>query len=226
MAKKGAKRHLKRIASPSAVALSDKKHRVFYIKAHPGPAPLRQAVPAGSLLRDLLGYAATLSEAKKILNSGKVFVDGKKINDVHFPIGLMAGIYLKDEEKYYRMLIEKGALVPEPIDKDDYALKKLKVIRKYRGKKGEITVCCHDGRVLKGDKAISVGDTIVLDLKSGKLKGVLNLKEGVDVLITAGKHAGVKAKLKAITRHGHTKEAVLESNGQELITRAEYVMVV
>lgn len=217
---------MKRIASPTTVALSDKKKKTFYLRADPGPALLSQALPAGSLLRDVLGYAKTLSEAKKIISSGKVFVDGKRVRSIRFPIGLMAGIYLKDEEKFYRLLLSKGVLEPQEINKEEYLLKKLKIVRKFRGPKGRIMLSSHDGRVLEGDKAISIGDTVVFDLSSRSIREVFRLREGADVLITSGKHSGVKGKLKAITEHGNIKEAVLESNGQELITRADYLMVV
>ena len=54
-----------------------------------GPHSYKKGIPVLLILRNLLKVAKNKKEVQALLNSGKIFIDGKIRKDVGFPIGLM-----------------------------------------------------------------------------------------------------------------------------------------
>ena len=67
MAKHGGIKHLKRIAAPHAIAITNKKEYTWISKAAPGPHDGQHAVPLGVLIRGQLSLCNTNREGKKVL---------------------------------------------------------------------------------------------------------------------------------------------------------------
>ncbi|MEM3193440.1 MAG: S4 domain-containing protein, partial [Candidatus Bathyarchaeia archaeon] len=76
MGKMGGSRHLKREMTPTFWPIHRKKF-VWALKPSPGPHPIERCIPLGVIVRDLLGLAETMREAKKIIAQGKILVDGR-----------------------------------------------------------------------------------------------------------------------------------------------------
>ena len=224
MAKKGEKKHLKRIALPKKLPIHDKKERGrrFLVKPSPGPHKKESALPLIAVLRELLGFVETKKEGKFVLNKGLVRVDGKERRKIDFPIGLMDILEI-GEELYLVGLDEKGSLKLYKWNKKDE--KCLKVVKKKTVKKGILQLTFHDGRTyLTKDNSIKVGDGVIFDLQKKEIKKVIPLKEGQLCLITEGKHSGKVGELKGIKREGERVDAYLKlSNGEEVITRKAYL---
>lgn len=183
--------HLKRLAAPPSWRLKRKEH-TFTMKPHPGPQRQEHALPLAVILRDMLGYIHTTREGKKLLNDGKILVNGKARKDYRFAVGIFDVIALPQINAYYIMLFDKtGKLYPEPINKEEAEHKVVKIIGKkmLSGKKLQINL--FDGRNLlaeaKGEYI--VGDTLVITSEN-KIKKHLRFEKGATIYLIGGKHKG------------------------------------
>ncbi len=229
MGKRGGKKHLKRIASPKAVPVHDKKEHVWIVKPSPGPHPEKHALPLGVVVRDILKLARTKKEARKILSGRMVMIDGRVRTDEKFPVGLMDVVSLPKSNRYYRISVDrKGRLVPAEIKKEDASSKILRVVGKHAVRGGKTSLAFHDGRNMLGDLHVMVGDSLVVSLPAAKLQK--HLKRGADsrCLVMEGKHAGTIVKLKEIIERkgGKPPEALVQAESGEFVTVAKYLFVV
>lgn len=229
MAKRGGTKHMKRLASPKAVLVHDKKDRKWMINTAPGPHPKKHAISLGVFLRDILGVATTAREAKRVLSGRMVLVDGRPRTDEKFPVGLMDIISLPKMELHYRIIVDnKGRLVPVKVAKAESAQKLLKVVGKHTVSGGKHNLSFHDGKNMLGDNHVKVGDSVVVSLPETKMKTHIKREKGSRCLIMEGKHAGSIVKLKDIIERkgGKPNEALVEADGSEFITVAKYLFVV
>jgi small subunit ribosomal protein S4e len=224
MAKRGRSNHLKRLAAPKAVPVTDKKEHTWMISSTPGPHSKRASVPLMVMLRDVLKLAETAGEIKKMLAQRKISVDGKIVTDDGYPVGFMDTVSFAD--KVYRVQVDsKTRLVPVEIDAGDAKKKLMKVVGKTTVKGGKITLRLHDGRTLPGDNNVLVGDSLIVSVPEFKLEKVLKLAKGAKCLIREGKHAGTVATLQELIMRGEGKDNEAKLKG-EFITVAKYLFVV
>ncbi len=229
MAKRGSTRHLKRLATPKAVPISDKKARVWIVRTHPGPHPFDRSIALGVLMRDVLKLVKTAREAKRVLHSRLVQVDGKVRVEEKFPVGLMDVVSFPKMGKSFRIVVDwKGRLVPLEIDEGQGSEKLLQVSKKHTIKGGKLNLTLHDGRNMVADNHIRVGDTVKLSIPDQELKDHMKLDSGARCLIREGKHAGSIVTLKEIIQRkgGKPNEAKVEGQAGEFITVAKYLFVV
>ena len=73
-------------------------------------------MPLNYVLRDLLGYAKTAREVRKILNDGNVLVDKKVRKNPSFGVGVMDIIEIPKDKKQFIVLPVKGKTVLKEID--------------------------------------------------------------------------------------------------------------
>src|SRR4030095_16854796 len=106
MAKRGGTKHLKRIAAPKAIPVTDKKERTWMLKHAPGPHPKKHSIPLGVLLRDIIKSATTLREVRQILSGRMVEIDGRVRTEEKLPVGLMDVIAMPKAGKHYRMMVD------------------------------------------------------------------------------------------------------------------------
>ncbi len=229
MAKRGGTKHQKRLASPKAVPIQDKKERKWMIQHSPGPHAKDYSIPLGVLLRDILKIAPTLREVQKILSTRLLQVDGKVRTDDKFSVGLMDVISLPKAEKNYRIIVDgKARLLTVEIKGEESATKTLRVVRKHTLPGGKLSLTLHDGRNIVSDNHIKVGDSVVVSLPKVVIKNHLKRDNGATCLIMDGKHAGTIVKLKDIIQRkgGKPSEALVQSKEEEFITVAKYLFVV
>jgi len=229
MGKRGGTKHMKRIAVPKAVPITDKKSNTWIIKPRPGPHGMRKCMALGVLLRDVLKAAGSLREANRILASRKVLVDGSVRTDRKFPVGLMDIVSLPESGKHYHITVDwKGRLVPKEMDEKKTGSKLLKVVKKHTSKGGKITLTFHDGRNMSADNNVKVGDSIVLKLPEGTMASHLKLESGSRCLVQEGKHSGKLVTLREIIKRkaGERPEALVEDKSGSFETVLEYLFVV
>lgn len=229
MGKRGGTKHLKRIASPKVVPVHDKKEYVWITKPSAGPHPNRYAMPLGVIVRDILKLARSAREARRILASRLMKVDGRVRTDEKFPVGLMDVLSIPKSGKHYRISADrKGRLVPVEIKEADAASKILKVVRKHVIRGGKISLTFHDGKNMLGDNHVRVGDSVVVSLPETKMKTHLKRELGSRCLVMEGKHAGTVVKLKEIMQRkgGKPSEALVQNEKEEFVTVAKYLFVV
>ncbi|MFH1785044.1 MAG: 30S ribosomal protein S4e [Candidatus Micrarchaeota archaeon] len=229
MAKRGGTKHLKRIASPKAVPVHNRKETTWMIKAIGGPHKKKHAIPLGVLVRDVMKIATTLREVRRVLSNRLVLVDGSVRTDEKFPVGLMDVVSFKKSEKNYRVVVDrKGRLVPIEINKEKAEMKICRVVKKHTITGGKLNFTFHDGKNLIGDNHVSVGDSVLISIPDGKMKTHLKREKGSRCLIMEGTHAGKIVTLKDIVERkgGKPSEAHVLENDEEFITVAKYLFVV
>ncbi|MEM2138380.1 MAG: hypothetical protein QW568_04795 [Candidatus Anstonellaceae archaeon] len=228
MSKKGGSRHFVRMRANKRLGVVERKAVKWLLAPAPGTHKKLESISAGVLLRDVLGTARNIHEVKKLLNAGSLLIDGRKIKEVKFPVGLMDIVASPADNKFYRMSLSGPALVPKEIKPADAAKKYLRVVGKHTVKGGKTCITFHDGRNYLGDKHIRTGDTCVLSVPDFKLVTHLPLSPGAKCLVVEGKHRGETAKLeKIIERPGsHQAEVLLSGPSGEFVTVANYLFVV
>ena len=146
MAKRGVRKHLKRISAPKHWMLS-KVGGIWATKSSQGPHKLRESMPLTVLLRNKLKLALTGREAKLIVmaKEGNIAVDGKVRKDPKYPVGFMDVITLIKAKTNYRLLYDvKGKFGLAKISADESQYKLCKVIRRCMGEKGVPYIVTND----------------------------------------------------------------------------------
>jgi len=222
-------KHLKRLAMPATWPLARKGSK-FVTKPNPGPHSLEHGMALNSVLKEMLGWAKTSKETKLILNNGLITVDGKVRKELKFPVGLMDVLKNQKTGETFRIILNsKGKLHLLKIKGQEENIKPCKIIRKQMTKGGKIQITLHDGRnLLTDNNDYKVGDTLIIELPSGKPIQHLKLEKGTFVMITKGKHSGEFGKLLEIVGEKSIEDTkiLLESNGQKFETLKDYAFVI
>lgn len=216
------KNHLKRHASPTSWAILRKENK-YILKPRPGPHPRKLGMPLTLLLKKQ-ELANTTKEVKKLLNIKNILVDGSRKKDHKLPIGLMDIIEVKEENKFYKILIDtKGRLTINEISQAESKEKTCKVIgkTKLKGKKTQLNL--YDGKnILITKDEYKVGDSVLLSLPDKKIKKVLKLENGASAILTGGKHIGSQGTIEEI----NGKKIIFQSKENKFETLKEYAFVV
>ncbi len=240
MTKHGARRQLKRVAAPKLFPIPRKIKRRFVIKPIPGPHPAARSIPLGIIIRDILGYAHTLREVRKIVHAGYVKVDGKVVKDYKFPVGLMDVLELTLTEEFYRILPYKRRLVLHRITPDEAKFKIARIIGKRYVKNGNIQLNLEGGRNIlfkvNNDEerkrilqTYKVGDSLMISIPKQEALKHFTLTENKYAIIVAGRHMGIHGRIKEIHKmYGPRASTVtiVTPNEEEFITALEYVLLI
>jgi small subunit ribosomal protein S4e len=217
------KQHLKQLPAPATWKSSKKKEGRFVLRPNPGAGSRKFGLALGSIIRDEVRYASTLSEAKKVLNNQQVLVDGIRRKDPHFLVSLFAVVTFVDLAQSYRLLLDqKGRIKVQEIPSAERTAKLCKITGKAAVRGGKIQYHFHDGKNIIMDEEAHVGDTVLLSLPDLKIQEVFQLKPGASILFVSGKHSGDIGELKEIKG----KEVIYISNGQNVETTKAYAFVV
>ena len=221
--------HLKRHMMPKMWKLP-RKTNVFVVRPSPGPHPLNSCIPLTIIVRDMLGYADTFGEAKKIISSGKIVVDKKPRKNHKFPVGFMDVIEIPEIKEYYRVVMGTHGLELQKTTEKDTGAKLCRIRGKTTVKGGLFQLNLHDGRnILIKRNMYKVGDTLLISLPDQKILKHYSFEKGVPATIVAGRNIGIRGTVKEIKK----KKSMLEkstvvistSDGREIQTPWEYVFV-
>ncbi len=190
MGKIGGSTKLKRQMAPAFWQIGRKEKR-FALTVSLGTHPLSKSYPLAMVLRDVLKIVNTMREAKQVIISGEINVDGIARRDTHFPVGLMDVIEIPSLGKVYRMVPKDGLIVtPIEISKEEKNAKLCKVARKVTISGKKLQYGFHDGRTLIDDQKISVNDTCLLVIPEQKITNIVKLEKGSTALVISGENAG------------------------------------
>jgi small subunit ribosomal protein S4e len=235
MAVKGPKRHLKRLAAPANWQIP-RKVRTFTVRPAPGSHAMDKSLPLLLIIRDVLKYADNSREAKKIIQTGKILIDGKKRKEYKLPVGLMDLISVPlINENYVVLFDESGRLTLKKVE--EAGVKLCKIVNKTVIKGGHIQLNLHDGRnqivtVADASKAeedvYKTGDSILLSIPEQKIAGHVQFGENKLAYVTGGKHVGEFAKIIEIEeRKLYADIITLETkDGEQFKTVKDYVFIV
>jgi len=228
MGRMGRDTRMKRQVAPAFWEIPRKEKR-FVPKVSPGPHLVETSYPLGIVLRDLLQVVNIMKEAKYVVTTGEIKIDGIVRKDVNFPVGLMDVIEITSTDKTYRMVPKDGVIVkPIEIPKEEKNLKLCKVIRKLTTKNKKLQYGFHDGRTLVDDQKMNVNDTCLITLPEQKITNTVKLEKGSTALIISGENAGTVGKIGEV-REGTfilPKRVVLTLENRKVELPVDMIMVV
>jgi len=194
-----------------------------WAKTPKGAAPADDCLTLSDVIK-MLGYADRTKEAKNIIQSGLVRVDGDVCKDPARALGLMDIIQLQKIGKSYRVSVQKKNLVLTEIAAKDAKNKLCRVIGKKVLAGNKVQVNLHDGTNILYDKPVSVNDTIILKIPDRKVDKILPYEVGKQAIIVSGRHRGETGKITEIV--GGTASRKSQTTVDEIQTLTEYAFVV
>ena len=238
MGKKGGSRHLKRNPSPAFWPIHVKEFQ-WITKPSPGPHPIEESLPLALVLREMLHYAKTAREARRILSEGKVKVDGKVRKDRKFPLGLMDVVEIPDAKLTFRVtpFPGKGLLLAD-IPSAEKSFKLCRIEDKTYVNGGNIQLNLHDGRniLLKindiskpKEDVYKTRDTLQITVPKQEILNHLAFRENSYVLATAGRNIGKLGRIIKIEESRFEKPTIVtikDDGGNTFQTIADYVFIV
>ena len=187
--------HMKRLAMPRSWPLT-RKTDIWISRPRPSGHPIERCMALGVVLRDVLGVANSMREAKRALATRRILVDGRVTTDMRRGVGVMDVLTVGDE--HYRCILDSnGKLRYVSIPAKDATHKLCRVDGKTTIKGGVTQLNLHDGRNILIDDAnkYNTMDSLLLDVDSQKVKKHLKFESGVNCYLIGGSHIGSTATM-------------------------------
>ncbi|MCL4438216.1 MAG: 30S ribosomal protein S4e [Candidatus Thermoplasmatota archaeon] len=200
----------KRLVVSRSVKLPRKTH-FWGVSPLPGKHNSTDSVPALTVLRDYLNLGDKEREVTRMINSGAVNVDGKRLKERRHSVGFMDSLSVLPIDKHYRVLYDrKGRLVVQEQTSEKALEKPLKVMNKVSVGNEKFMLVFHDGtNMLTDRKDIATGDVIISGLPKKSITHVLKMQPGNRAFLTGGEHVGTIGTIKSVE--------VKESSGKNLV---------
>jgi len=216
--------HRKRLSAPEQYPIERKDNT--YVIAGRGPHTEEQGIPLAVLLRDVLGYADTVSETKEILQERNVQVNGRVQTDPQFTVGFMDVISIDRIDKDFRVLVNEQGLVFIEIDDSEQTLYRVQDKTTLQG--GQTQLNLDGGENIITDEDIDTQGSLLIDLEDRDIQQELPLAEGSIVYITGGQHVGEIATIQDvnIVRGSQSNRVNLANDDSEFETIVDYVYVI
>ncbi len=215
--------HIKRLMMPRSWPLP-RKTTIWVQKPDPCGHSIDKCMPMGMILRDILGVAHNRREAKQILHSRQIMVDGKIETALGRGVGLMDVLTVGDNN--FRCILDtNGKLRYRPITSKQASSKTCRVMGKTTISGGKTQLHLHDGRNLLFDSnpEYKSGDSLVISLPDQEVVSHHKFEEGALAYLTGGSHIGETATVKSqeIKRSSKANEVSFDDFG----TISEYVFI-
>ena len=194
------KKHLSRLTAPKSWPIQ-KKGIKWITRPNPGPHALKNCIPLNLVIKNVLKYAKTTNEVKKILNEGKILIDKKSRKDYRFPIGVMDVLEIPETKEHFRILYTlKGKFMVHKISAEESKIKPVKIVNKKILKGNKTQLNLYDGRNMIVDKdEFKVNDTLILSLgDKPQVKKHLKFEKGASVYLIEGKYKGMSGTIEDI----------------------------
>ncbi|MCD6478207.1 MAG: 30S ribosomal protein S4e [Candidatus Aenigmarchaeota archaeon] len=221
--------HQKRLSAPRDYPIRLKSGGKFVVVSSPGPHDKETSIPLLILIRDILKYAESAREAKKIINEGKVYVDGKVRKNYKYPVGIFDVIWIPDTKEIMRIVPGEKRLNVVKIPENEKNIKLCRIENKTIVKGGKTQLNLNDGKNLLVEKdSYKTGDSLVIEVPVLKINKHIKRDEGIICMIVKGKNKGRMGIIKKIKKtEGSQPNLVSVELSQRLIDLPEsYVFVV
>jgi len=240
---RGPKKHLKRLNAPKHWML-DKLGGTWAPRPSAGPHKLRECLPLTLILRNRLKYALSRKEVLAIVMRRLVEIDHKVRTDMTYPAGFMDVISIQKTDEKFRLLYDvKGRFCVHRIGTEEAKFKLCRVLKIGRGSKATIGrnpfhpgqagavpyAVTHDGRTIRyPDPLAKIGDTVKLDLTTGKTVDTIKFEAGNVCMVTAGANKGRVGILVSREKHhgGFEISHLKDKRGNAFATRSGNVFVI
>jgi small subunit ribosomal protein S4e len=156
----------------------------------------KEGVPVLIILREMTKLAQNRREAKRIIHERQILVNEKAVKDEKMNVLFLDTVNILPLKKCYRLeLAETGKFYLNEIKENEANKKIAKVIDKklLKGKKLQLNLS--DGRNFLSDVKCSTNDSVLINLKEGKIEKCLPFKEKSKVVVFSGKHVGDKGEI-------------------------------
>ncbi len=194
MGRMGGRRHLKRLAAPEFWPVL-RKEATWTVKPRCGPHSADRSLPLLIVVRDVLGYAETHREARKLIAEGHFKVDGRVRRDYKFPVGLMDVLEIVDTGEYFRVVpvpVKVVALVP--LSREEASFKLCRIENKTTLEGGRVQLNLHDGKnveVPAGEaEKYTTLSVVKISIPDYEVLGYVPLERGVLATVISGINVG------------------------------------
>ncbi|MFA4960540.1 MAG: S4 domain-containing protein [Candidatus Pacearchaeota archaeon] len=177
------------------------------------------------ILRDILKIAKTRKEARYITLNGLVKINHKVKKDEDSPVGVFDVVSLNDKLNYRLEIVNKKFKLRE-IHGNDAEEKIVKIIGKKIIGKDKIQMNLSDGQNFITKEKFSVGDSVVVNTKENKIKKMLKLREGANIEVVLGKHAGEKGKLLKFEELARGRNYLVKLNDKDVVLPYKSILVI
>ncbi len=239
MARMGGRRHLKTLAAPKFWPVRQRAG-VFTVKPRPGPHPIERSIPLLIIVRDVLGYAKTGREARKLIAEGHFKVDGRVRRDYKFPVGFMDVLEIVDTGEKYRILpYPMHVFTLHPISDEEARFKLCRIEDKSTVKGGHVQLHCHDGRNVlirvsdptraEEAKPYKTLGTLKISIPEQEVLDYVPLEVGNLAIVFGGRNVGRVGRIVSIQRGMGRKRSIVtleDARGEKFQTSLEYVFVI
>jgi small subunit ribosomal protein S4e len=219
---------LKRRAAPRSWTIP-RKGTKWVKRPGPGPHAQDQSIPLLLVLRDIRHVVESAREARILLRTGAVRVDGQVAKDLDRGLGLMDTLsFAAPLNAHYRMVRDRrGKLVLVSIPSTEATLKIGRVRFKHAVPKGRIEVTLHDGRnlLVPANSPYRVGDSLKLEVPAQKVVDHLPLAPGSLAYVAGGSHVGELARVERVEVRNSSQPNLVHFK-EGFSTVKEYVFVV
>jgi small subunit ribosomal protein S4e len=219
---------LKRVAAPRTWTVP-RKGTKWLKRPAPGPHAQDQSIPLLLVLRDIRHIVTSTREARLLLRSGAVKVDGKVAKDLSRGLGLMDTLSLAAPlDAHYRIVKDRrGKLALVTIPSTEAAVKIGRVRFKHAVNGGKVEVTLHDGRnlLLAATTPYRVGDSVKIALPGQKVVEHLPLAPGALAYVAGGTHVGELARVDRVEVRNSSQSNLVHFK-EGFSTIKEYVFVV
>ncbi|EDO33547.1 predicted protein [Nematostella vectensis] len=226
---RGPKKHMKRLNAPKHWML-DKLSGVFAPRPSTGPHKLRECLPLIIFLRNRLKYALNGEEVKKIVKQRLIKIDGKVRTDTTYPAGFMDVVTIDKTGENFRLLYDvKGRFAVHRITAEEAKYKLGRVRRVDVGAKGVPYIVTHDARTIRyPDPNIKVNDTVVIDIKTGKVIDYIKFDTGNMAMVVGGRNMGRVGMVTHREKHAGSFDIVhvKDATGHQFATRLTNIFVI
>ncbi len=219
---------LKRRAAPRTWTVP-RKGTKWLKRPGPGPHAQDQSMPLLLVLRDVRRVVASAREARILLRSGSIKVDGKVAKDLDRGLGLMDTIsFAAPLDAHYRVMKDRhGKLALVSIPSTEAAVKLGRVRFKHAVHGGKVEVTLHDGRnlLVPANSPYRVGDSVKIALPGQKVVEHLRLAPGALAYVSGGSHVGELARVERVEVRNSSQPNLVHFK-EGFSTIKEYVFVV
>ncbi|MCX8196451.1 MAG: 30S ribosomal protein S4e [Acidilobaceae archaeon] len=238
MGKLGESKHLKALAAPPFWPVKRKEHP-WTVKPRAGPHSKASSLPLLLVVRDVLGYAKTAREARRLIAEGNFKVDGVVRRDYKFPVGFMDVLEVKGSGEVFRVLPYPTTFFKlHPINPAEAGVKPLRIENKTTVKGGHVQLNLYGGRnvlIRVKDPRNPVEDiydtwgTVLLSLSDSAVLSYVPFGEGKIAIVMGGRAVGRVGRIKSVAP-GWRKESTvvtLEDAKRNLFqTSLNYIFVI
>jgi small subunit ribosomal protein S4e len=219
---------LKRRAAPRSWTVP-RKGTKWLKRPGPGPHAQDQSIPLLLVLRDVRRIVTSAREARILVRSGAVRVDGSVAKDLDRGLGLMDTLsFAPPLDAHYRVVKNRrGKLILVAIPSSESTVKLGRVRFKHAAKGGRLEVTLHDGRnlLVPADTAYRVGDSVKIAVPGQKVVDHLPLAPGALAYVSGGSHVGELARVDRVEVRNSSQPNLVHFK-EGFSTIKEYVFVV